>query len=95
LPGSLGLAHGYARYIIAYNWSSVLVIAALMPPLMLLDLGLVGPGFAAAELRADVGVALLPLVCGAHRVRDHGPIVAARWCWPTSLLSLFINRLVG
>jgi hypothetical protein len=41
-----GLAHAYARYIIAYNWSSVLVVAVLMPPLMLLDLGLVGPGFA-------------------------------------------------
>lgn len=39
-----GLQHGYARYIIAYNWSSAMVIALMLPPLMLLDLGLVGPG---------------------------------------------------
>lgn len=37
-----GLTHTYARYIIVYNWSSVLVILALLPPLILLDLGILG-----------------------------------------------------
>jgi len=40
----IGLSRNYARYIIAYNWSSVLVIAGLLPPLMLYSADLVGSG---------------------------------------------------
>lgn len=40
---ALDLSHRYAGYIIAYNWSSVLITAAFAVPMLLFWIGIVGP----------------------------------------------------
>jgi hypothetical protein len=79
----LGLAHDYARYIIAYNWSSVLVVAVMVPPLMLLDIGLIGPGFAA--LLAFVLTMPRCITAGLWRSPPSRPRASwrRRWWWAT------------
>ena len=41
----LALGHRYVPYIIAYNWTSVLVAAAVVPPRVLFSVGLIAAGF--------------------------------------------------
>ncbi len=43
----MGREKNYVRYIVSYNWSSVYVIAALVPVLMLGQLGIAGAGIIA------------------------------------------------
>ena len=40
---ALDLSHRYAGYIIAYNWSSVLITAAFAVPMLLFWIGIAGP----------------------------------------------------
>jgi hypothetical protein len=89
-----GLAHAYARYIIAYNWSSVLVVVVLMPPLILLDLGLVGPGFAVMLSFAVVLVSLYYRWYVALTAFETTGLVATALVLADVVLSLTINRLV-
>lgn len=42
----LGVGQRYALYIIAYNWSSVMVAVVMIAPLLLFYLGIAGAGFA-------------------------------------------------
>lgn len=42
MAGMLGFSNRFALYIIAYNWSSVLVIGFLSPPFLLHSFGLIG-----------------------------------------------------
>jgi hypothetical protein len=91
----LGLAHAYARYIIAYNWSSVLVVAVMVPPLMLLDVGLIGPGFAALLAFLLTLVALYYRWYVALTAFETTGIVAAALVVADVVLSLLINSLLG
>ena len=43
----LGAQRNYVRYVIAYNWTSVFIVAAIVPVLLLRQLGIAGPGLAA------------------------------------------------
>jgi hypothetical protein len=43
----LGSERKYVRYIAAYNWSSVYVIAAIVPTLILQQAGIIGPNLSA------------------------------------------------
>ena len=47
LAHMIGRERNYARYIIAYNWSSVYIIAVFMPILALQELGVMGNGIGA------------------------------------------------
>jgi hypothetical protein len=91
----VGLQHGYARYIIAYNWSSVLVIGLLMPPLILLDLGLVGPGFAVFLSFVLMLVSLYYRWYVAQTAFETSGPIAAALVLADVALSLFVNRLVA
>jgi hypothetical protein len=90
-----GLAHAYARYIIAYNWSSVLVIALLMPPLVLLDIGLVGPVFALMLSFALMLVSLYYRWYVALTALESTWLVAMALVLADVVLSLAVNRLVS
>jgi hypothetical protein len=89
-----GLAHAYARYIIAYNWSSVLVVAVLMPPLILLDVGLVGPGMAVTMSFVGMLVALYYRWYVAVTAFETTGLVAVALVLGDVVLSLFINQLI-
>jgi hypothetical protein len=91
----LGLARAYARYIIAYNWSSVLVVAVMVPPLMLLDIGLIGPGFAALLAFVLTIAALYYRWYVALTAFETTGIVAASLVVGDVVLSLLINSLLG
>ncbi|MFW6077318.1 MAG: hypothetical protein ACOC71_06180 [Hyphomicrobiales bacterium] len=90
-----GLSQAYARYIIAYNWSSVLVVAALVPPLILLDLGLVGPGFAVLLSFILTIVSLYYRWYVAVTALGTTGLVAAALVLADVVLSLAVNRLVS
>ena len=90
-----GLQHGYARYIIAYNWSSVLVVAVMVPPLMMLDVGLIGPGFAALLAFVLTIAALYYRWYVALTAFATTGIVAASLVVADVVLSLLINTLLG
>ena len=89
-----GLAHAYARYIIAYNWSSVVVIAVMMPPLILLDIGLIGPGSAVALSFAVLLVSLYYRWYVALTAFGTTGLVATALVIADVVLSLAVNRLV-
>lgn len=91
----LGLAHAYARYIIAYNWSSVLVVAVMVPPLMLLDIGVIGPGFAALLAFVLTIAALYYRWYVALTAFETTGVVAASLVVADVVLSLLINSLLG
>lgn len=90
-----GLAHGYARYVIAYNWSSVLVIAALLPPLILLDLDWLSEGGALALSFIVLIGSLYYRWYVALTAFETSGAVAAALVLADVALSLGINRLVG
>lgn len=41
----LGLANRAVPYVIAYNWSSLIIVAAMVPPTLLARYGIMGPGW--------------------------------------------------
>lgn len=41
----LGLADRAVAYVIAYNWSSLIIVAAMVPPTLLARYGIMGPGW--------------------------------------------------
>lgn len=90
-----GLAQNYARYIIAYNWSSVLVILALLPPLILLDLGAVGPNVAVFLSFVVLLLSLYYRWYVAVAALETTGAVAAALVLADVVLSLGINRLFG
>ena len=90
-----GLQDGFARYIIAYNWSSVLVIALLMPPLFLLDLGIVGPGLAVFLSFLLMLVSLYYRWYVAQTAFETTGLIAMALVLADFVLSLLVNRLVN
>lgn len=89
-----GLQQGYARYIIAYNWSSVLVIALLMPPLILLDIGILGPGTALFLSFILMIISFYYRWYVAQTAFDTTGLMAAALVLADFVLSLAINRMV-
>jgi len=89
-----GLQHGYARYIIAYNWSSVMVIVFMLPPLILLDLGLAGPGPAMFLSFLLMMVAFYFRWYLARTAFETSGLIAAALVLADFVLSLTINRLI-
>jgi len=41
----LGLSRRVVPYVIAYNWSSLLIVSAMVPPTLLARYGIIGPGW--------------------------------------------------
>ena len=89
-----GLQRGYARYIIAYNWSSVVVIALMMPPLILLDLGLVGPELAVLTSFVLLMVSLYYRWFVARTALETTGLIAMALVIADFVLSLAVTRLV-
>ena len=89
-----GLQQSYARYIITYNWSSVLVVAVMMPPLILLDLGIFGVEMAVLLSFALLLVTLYYRWYIALTALETTGIVAGALVLADLVLSLAINRLV-
>lgn len=58
LTNMLGVERNYVRYIIAYNWTSVFIVAAIVPVLLLRQVGFLGPGMAALLSLAVIGWSL-------------------------------------
>ena len=54
----LGVQRNYVRYIIAYNWTSVFIVAAIVPVLLLRQLGIAGSGLAALLSLVVIGWSL-------------------------------------
>jgi hypothetical protein len=90
-----GLQHGYARYIITYNWTSVLVVGMMMPPLILLDLGIVGVEMAVLLSFVLLLVTLYYRWYIALTALGTTGIVAGALVLADLVLSLTINRLVA
>jgi hypothetical protein len=89
-----GLSRNYGRYIIAYNWSGVLIIAALMPPLLLMNLGL-AQGAAAILSFAVLIASLYYRWYIAVTALETTGLVAAALVASDVALSLGVNRLIG
>jgi hypothetical protein len=89
-----GLQRWYARYVIAYNWSSVLVIALMMPPLILLDLGLVGPELAVLVSFVLLMISLYYRWFIARTALETTGIIAMALVVGDFVLSLAVTRLV-
>jgi len=90
-----GLQHGYARYIIAYNWSSVMVIALMLPPLILLDIGLVASGPAIFLSFVLMMAAFYFRWYVARTALETTGIIAAGLVLGDFVLSLAVNRLIA
>jgi len=58
LSHMLGAQQNYVRYIIAYNWTSVFIVAAIVPVLLLRQMGIAGPGLAALLSLGVIGWSL-------------------------------------
>lgn len=54
----LGTQRNYVRYVIAYNWTTVYVVAAIIPVLLLRQAELIGPGLAALLSLVVIGWSL-------------------------------------
>lgn len=86
---------GFVRYVVAYNWSSVLVMAALVPPLLLHLSGILG---GPAALTLSLAVLLLSLYFRWYIARtafDMGGAGALALVLADLLLGIAVNRLVG
>jgi hypothetical protein len=54
----LGVQRNYVRYVIAYNWTTVYVVAAIIPVLLLRQADLIGAGLAALLSLVVIGWSL-------------------------------------
>lgn len=90
-----GLTQGFVRYVVAYNWSSVLVMAAFLPPLLLYGVGLMG---APVALTLSFAVLLLSLYYRWYIARtafETQGAVAFALVLADLVLGIAVNRLVG
>ena len=90
-----GLQRSYARYIIAYNWTSVLVIAVMTPPLLLLDLGLIEPELALLMSFVLLMATLYYRWFVARTALETTGILAMALVISDFVLSLAVTRLVS
>ena len=91
----LGLSRNYVRYIVAYNWTSVPVIAALVPPLALVQLGVMGPAAAGPLALIALGWSLVYRWYVARTGLDTSAPVATALVLADLVLSLGLGQLLG
>lgn len=94
LANTIGIARRYAVYIIAYNWSSVLVMAAFVPPVLLFDLGILGVGGALLLNFVVMLAALYYRWYVARTALETTGAVAAGLVVGDLILSVSVNRLI-
>ena len=90
-----GLTQGFVRYVVAYNWSSVLVMAAFLPPMLLYGAGLVGAG---VVFTLSLAALLASLYYRWHIARsafETQGAVAFALVLADLVLGIAVNRLVG
>lgn len=90
-----GLAHNYARYIVVYNWSSILVMAMQMVPVMLLVFGVSMLGAASILFFAVYAVALYYRWYIAQTALETSGAVAWSLVLGDLVLSIGIAKLIG
>lgn len=90
-----GLSRHYARYIIAYNWSSVIVIAAFLPPLLFYDFGVAGAGLTAVLTLFVILASLYYRWYIAVTALEASGIVGLALVLADLVLSIAVNRLTG
>ena len=90
-----GLAHNYARYIVVYNWSSILVMAMHMVPVMLLVFGVSMLGAASILFFAVYAVALYYRWYIAQTALETSGAVAWSLVLGDLVLSIGIDKLIG
>ena len=74
----LGAGRKYVRYIIAYNWTSVFIVAAIVPVLVLRQFGIAGPGLAALLSLVVIGWSLfIRWFVARHGLEVNAPVAAA------------------
>lgn len=86
---------GFVRYVVAYNWSSVLIMAAFLPPMLLYGAGLVGAG---AVFTLSLAVLLASLYYRWYVARtafETQGVVAFALVLADLVLGIAVNRLVG
>ncbi len=91
---TLGIARRYAVYVIAYNWSSVLIVAAFLPPVLLYDAGLVGVGGALLLNFVVMLAALYYRWFIARTALETTGALAAGLVASDLVLSVSVNRLI-
>ena len=78
LSRMLGVQRNYVRYIIAYNWTSVFIVAAIVPVLLLRQMGLAGPGLAALLSLGVIGWSLfMRWFVARHGLEVNAPVAVA------------------
>jgi hypothetical protein len=74
----LGVRRKYVRYIIAYNWTSVFIVAAIVPVLVLRQFGIAGPGLAALLSLGVIGWSLfIRWFVARHGLEVNAPVAMA------------------
>jgi hypothetical protein len=73
----LGWSRSYARYIVAYNWSSLWVMLALIPPVILAGLGMAGPVMNLIALASFVLALWMRWFVARHGLGVAGEVAAA------------------
>ncbi len=74
----LGVRRNYVRYIIAYNWTSVFIVAAIVPVLVLRQFGIAGPGLAALLSLGVIGWSLfIRWFVARHGLEVNAPVAMA------------------
>jgi hypothetical protein len=74
----LGAERNYVRYVIAYNWTSVFIVAAIVPVLLLRQMGIAGPGLAALLSLAVIGWSLfMRWFVARHALEVNAPVAIA------------------
>jgi len=78
LSHMLGVERNYVRYIIAYNWTSVFIVAAIVPVLVLRQFGIAGPGLAALLSLGVIGWSLfMRWFVARHGLEVNAPVAVA------------------
>lgn len=84
----------YVRYIVAYNWSSVYVIAALVPILALQETGIMGTGIGALSSLMIILWSLYYRWYVARLALDTTPLIATALVAGDLALSISVSSLV-
>ncbi|NNE22444.1 MAG: hypothetical protein HKN11_07510 [Rhizobiales bacterium] len=90
-----GLAHNYARYIVVYNWSAVLVMAVQMVPILLLAQGAAMFGLATVVFFIFYAVVLYYRWYIAHTALETTPAIAWALVLGDLVLSIGVTKLIG
>lgn len=91
----LGLTARYVPFVIAYNWSSVLIMAAFVPPVLLLQLGVIGENGLIVLSLAVTLIALYYRWFVARTALETTGMIAAALVAADVVLSLFVAGLFG